>query len=447
MEAQAERSPLARRVLLPVQEFFHTERTGAVLLLFAAVAALAWANSPWRASYESVWQVQVGLDLGGARLVEDVRHWVNDGLMALFFYVVGLEIKHELLRGSLSSARRAALPAAAALGGMVAPAALYLGFNAGSAGARGWGVPMATDIAFAVGVLALLGSRIPGQVRSFLLALAIVDDIGAILVIAIFYTEHLSLPSLGLAALLAGAIWTLTRLRLRMVPVYVLLAALLWLAVFESGVHATLAGVVLAALTPTVASYSRQQLDREVGQVARELKLADAEGHRDRADALLGRLAEIAQGTEAPLHRLERLLHPWTSYLVLPLFALANAGVQVSGGTLAEAILSPIVLGIVVGLVVGKPIGISLAAWLTVRFGLAALPAGMSYRMLVGVGVVAGIGFTVSLFIAGLAFDGARLELAKTGILGASSLAGMAGYVLLRCVTRGPAMRKGAASR
>lgn len=411
------------RIARPLRTFLHTEAAGGIVLLVATVAALGLANSPLAESFENIWQTELRISVGSFELTEDLRHFVNDALMAVFFFVVGLEIKREIVLGELSDRRKAALPAVAALGGMVVPAAVYLLFNAGGPGASGWGIPMATDIAFAVGVLALLGSRVPSGLKVFLLSLAIVDDIGAILVIAIFYSHGFQLGWLmGALALLVGIV-VLRRLKVTWTPLYVLVGAGVWFATFESGIHATIAGVALGLLTP-----ARPADPRGYRDVYRETGLLEEQPDAQSLRAVSLQATEVVSVAE----RLEYLLHPWTSYAVIPLFALANAGVRLSLGTLGDAMSSPVALGIAAGLVLGKIAGISSAAWLAVKLNLGRLPDGVSWRVILGGSAVAGIGFTVSLFIAGLAFTDARLvDEAKIGVLVASVVAGTLGAMLL----------------
>lgn len=418
-----------RLVLQPIQEFLRTEAAGGILLLLAAAGALAWANA-WPASYQRVWETEVTVSLGPWSISEGLREWISDALMALFFFVVGLEIKRELVSGELRDPRSAALPAVGALGGILAPALIYALFNAGTDGARGWGIPMATDIAFAVGVVAILGRRLPAAVKVFLLALAIADDVGVILVIAVFYSEGISWTALAAAAGLLGAIASLRRAQVRFMPVYVVLGVGTWLAIFESGVHATLAGVTLGVMTPSAPFQPPGPVSREVRRVADVTVDRPATPDEDAHHWLA--LAGLARETVSPLARLESALHPWTSYVVVPLFALANAGVDLSGGVLSAALTSRVSLGIVAGLVVGKALGIPLAAWVAVRLGVAQLPVGVRWTQIFAVAAVAGIGFTVSLFVAGLAFDDPDLlDEAKVGVLGASLVAGALGAVLL----------------
>jgi NhaA family Na+:H+ antiporter len=422
------------RAIQPLQSFLDTEASGGVLLMLAAAAALVWANSPWRESYEALWATTLRIDLGGLHIAEDLRHWVSDGLMALFFFVVGLEIKRELTTGELRTARSVALPAVAALGGMVVPAAIYLALNAGGEGAAGWGIPMATDIAFALGVLTLAARNAPSGLRPFLLTLAIVDDIGAILIIAIFYAADIHWAALAIAVVMVLAIVALQRGHVRFLPVYLALGAGLWLATYESGVHPTIAGVVLGLLTPSVSFQRPDAVSREAHRVADETMDDPDPPDADAAQWLL--LASLSRETVSPLARLESLLHGWTSFAVVPLFALANAGVHLSGATLREAVTDPVSLGVVLGLVLGKTVGITGATWIATRTGIGALPVGVEWPQLAGSAIVAGIGFTVSLFVADLAFGpGLRLDVAKIGILAASTLAGAAGYLVISRTT------------
>jgi NhaA family Na+:H+ antiporter len=349
---------------------------------------------------------------------------VNDGLMALFFFVVGLEIKGELVSGQLSSPRDATLPAVAAFGGMVVPAALYLALNAGGDGGAGWGIPMATDIAFAVGVLALLGDRIPPSVRVMLLGLAIVDDIGAILVIAVFYTDAVSIGWLALAGAGLVAVGLLRRAKVWYPPIYFVVGMVVWLATLESGIHATIAGVALGVLTPARPFLSEVDADRIADELSADRQVDAAEA-RD----IAFRVRESVPVAE----RLEEALHPWTSYLVIPIFALANAGIPLSGDAIADAAGSAITAGVAVGLVLGKVIGVLGAAAIAVRFGWGRLPEGVTWSHMAGMAALAGIGFTVSIFISGLAFDEpAAQDQAKIGVLAASVLAAIIGTVLLR---------------
>jgi NhaA family Na+:H+ antiporter len=423
--------PLARRVVQPLQAFLNEETSSALLLFTAAVVALVWVNSPMRESYETLWRTQVGIRIGDVGIVEDLRHWVNDGLMSLFFLVVGLEIKRELTTGELRDPRAAAVPVVAALGGMLVPAVIYLALNPTGASSEGWGIPMATDIAFALGVLTLAARSAPASLKPFLLTLAIVDDIGAIIVIALFYSGGVTVLPLALAAVLLAVIVVCQRNQVRAATVYVALGTGVWIAVFESGVHPAIAGVVLGLLTPAVPFQRPSAVSEEAHRIANETVDDPSPPDADAPQWL--RLATLSTEAVSPLARVEAALHPWTSSLVVPLFALANAGIVLSGDVFADAARSSITLGIVLGLVVGKVAGVMFASALTVRTGIGRLPAGATWRHLLGVGAVAGIGFTVSLFITELAFGGGvEAGQAKVGVFTASVIAGLLGFVVFR---------------
>ncbi len=414
---------LARSLARPISRFLHVEASSGILLLVAAVVALVWANSPWSASYRDLWTTELTIGVGGLDLTEDLRHWVNDGLMTLFFFVIGLEIKQELTNGQLTSAKEAAIPAAGALGGMAVPALLYLALTLGGDGAAGWGIPMATDVAFALGVLALLARFVPAELKVLLLGLAIVDDVGAIVVIALFYSDGLAGSWLAAAAAGLLVVVLLRQVGVRFLPVYVVLGAGIWLATFESGVHATLAGVALGLLTPARPFLPDVDADRVADELSADRHVTAAEV-RD----ISFRIRESIPMTE----RLQDLLHPWTSYLVVPVFALANAGVVVSGNTLANAASSPVTLGVVLGLVVGKVVGVAGAIALATRLGIARLPGSVTNRHILGMAALAGIGFTVSIFITGLAFEDPLLtDQAKIGVLAASAIAAAVGALIL----------------
>lgn len=428
-----------RGAIDPFREFAQTEASGGVFLLLCAVLALVWANSPWDSAYIDLFHTNISIAIGEYSISTSFVHWINDGLMAIFFCVVGLEIKREVLAGELSSPRQAALPVVAAVGGMVVPALIYVAVNAGGDGVHGWGIPMATDIAFSLGVLALLGSRVPAALKVFLTALAIVDDIGAVLVIAIFYSTGISMQYMLLALVVLAALFAVNRLGVRNAWPYVALGIVLWIAVYQSGVHATVAGVLLALMIPAGSSKDAGALVARARDVLDPIFDYDADedlGRRiltdERYSAALEEAHAIRISLQPPLQRFEHALHPWVAFLIMPLFALANAGVALPGdplGTLGE----PVTLGVVFGLVVGKPLGISVCTWLGVRAGILQLPQGVAWRQVLSVGCVAGIGFTMSLFIANLAFDdAAHLDNAKLGILGASLIAGVVGYAALR---------------
>lgn len=426
---------LPRTVLRPLQSFLATEASGGIILLGAGVVALLWANSPLRDSYEDLWNAEFTIRLGRWVVSGDLRHWVNDGLMALFFLVVGLEIKREVLTGELRAPRAAALPVIAAVGGMIVPAAFYLAFNAAGPGSRGWGIPMATDIAFALGVLTIAAGHAPASLKPFLLTLAIVDDIGAIAVIALFYSGGITWGALAVAVGLCLLIVGLQRIQVRATAVYVLLGASVWLATLQSGVHATIAGVVLGLLTPAVPFQRPRAVSDEAHRVADQTvddpEPPDADAHH------WLHLTGLSREAVSPLARVESVLHPWTSYLIVPAFALANAGVPLSFGRFGEAMTSGVGLGVLLGLVLGKVVGITLASLIVVRMGIVSLPHGLRWWHVVGVAQVAGIGFTVSIFITDLAFPITELqEVAKVAILAASLFAGLAGAAIFRLADR-----------
>jgi NhaA family Na+:H+ antiporter len=418
-------------VLRPLQEFLSTSTASGIMLLLAALMALAWANSPWGDAYERLWRTPAELRLGSWVIGHDLRHWVNDGLMTLFFLVVGLEIKREFQTGELQDRQAAALPVVAAIGGMIVPALIYLALNAGGEGTAGWGIPMATDIAFALGVLVLAARHAPSGLKPFILTLAIVDDIGAIIVIALFYASGVSILFLAAAAALCLLMLALRRVGVKATPVFLGLGALVWLATYESGVHPTIAGVVLGLMAPAE-SYQRPHAVSAEARRTADLTMDDPEPPDADAAQWL-RLASLSREAVSPLTRTEHALLPWTSFVIIPLFAFANAGVRLGGEQLADAWASRVTLGVVLGLVIGKVVGISGAAAIAVATRVARLPAGVRIIHIVGASAVAGIGFTVSLFIAELAFDDESLIAeAKVGILAASILAGLLGWFVFR---------------
>lgn len=420
-------TPRGMRAVFGARRFAATENASAVVLLAATMTALVWANSPWSSSYHDLWATELSVRFGGNELDMDLGHWVNDGLMALFFFVAGLEIRRELDMGELRERRRVAAPVLAALGGMLVPALVYLAFNVGESSARGWGIVMGTDTAFALGVLTFAGGATP-RVRAFLLSLVVVDDAVALTVIAAAYTEDFTIGPLAVAGLLVGAVWALHRAGVRNGVLYFVVGVGVWLATLASGVHATIAGVVIGLLA-TAYPPSRDELAR----AGRSWRL-----FREEPTAELARTASRSVAlTVSPNERLQHLFHPWTSFVIVPLFALANAGVEITANGLRSAAGSPITLGIVAGLVVGKPLGIVGTTWLAWRFGLVSLVAPL--RQIVGAAVVGGIGFTVSLLIAEISFDGADLNEAKLGILAASSIAAVLSWAAYRVVDRIPA--------
>jgi NhaA family Na+:H+ antiporter len=423
-------------LLSPINAFLSAESAGGILLFAAAIAALAWANSPWGHTYHAFWHAKLAVGVvGGFQHAMTLEHWVNDGLMVVFFLLVGLEIKREVLMGELASVRRASLPIAGAIGGMVVPALIFAALNHGGPGAAGWAIPMATDIAFAVGVLALVGPSVPASVKVFLLAVAIVDDLGAVLVIAAFYTSSISVPALGVAGAFLAALVLLNVLRVHSPLPYMLLGVGLWIATLYSGVHATAAGVLLAFTIPVTrqieegpyVEYARRALHEFASDAAvKPDRISDRQSHA------LKSLEEASQAVQTSLARVEHALLKPVTFVIVPVFALANAGVSLrEGGGLPLG--SPVMWGVLAGLVLGKPIGVLLASWLAVKFRVASLPEGAAWGQVTGVAVLCGIGFTMSLFIANLAFPGRDDQLAATkiGILAASVLAGAAGAVLI----------------
>jgi Na+/H+ antiporter NhaA len=432
-EAQANsysgRTAWARNVAAPVRDFLSTETGSAIVLLGAVLAALLWANSPWRTSYETVWSTKLAITLGGKGITADLRHWVNEGLMTFFFLVVGLEAKRELDVGELRERRRLAIPLLAAGGGMIVPIAIYLAFNAGGPGGRGWGAAMSTDTAFALGALALLTPRGATRLRVFLLTLAVFDDLGALLVIAVAYTQHLAPVALAVAIGLFGLL-----VGLRYAPAWrrqasVAVGVAIWVALFKSGIDPVIAGLAIGLITSAYPP-SREDLER-ASTLARSF--------REQPTPELARSAQRGVlSAVSPNERLQYSLHPWTSYLFVPLFALANAGLHLSGHLLGDAASSPITLGILFGYVVGKPLGILGASWLASRPALRGTRPALSWPSLVGGGAVAGIGFTVSLLISSLAFHGERLEQAKLGTLASALAAPALAWVVFRLVRRLP---------
>jgi len=431
--------------LLPFQEFFRQQASGGIVLMVCAVAALVWANSPLASFYEALWHTEFSLGLGVWSIAKPLHGWINDGLMAIFFFAVGLEIKREVLVGELATARKAMLPIAAAIGGMAVPAVIYFALNAGQPGAGGWGIPMATDIAFALGVLALLGDRVCLSVKVFLTALAIVDDIGAVLVIALFYTTEVSFLALGVGAVFLAALVIANRSGVNNPLVYTVLGFGLWSAFVKSGVHPTVAGVIIAMTIPARQQISDADFLTRSGAILDSFREVSERGGRmianesqRRAAAALNRASQLVQ---TPLQRMEHELHPWVTFLIMPLFALANAGVNIGTGIM-DVVTDRISLGIIAGLVIGKQAGIMLFSWLAVKFRLAALPGDISWRDIYAAGWLGGIGFTMSLFIASLAFDGTPfLTVSKVGILTASLLSGIGGWAMFKSTRAcGPTM-------
>ena len=417
------------------QRFVHSEVTGSFLLLICSVVALAWANSPWADRYFELIGTYIGVSWGEATFKLSLQHWVNDFLMAIFFFVIGLEIKREIAVGELSSFDQAVLPVSAAVGGMLIPAALFLAVNMGGEGARGWGIPMATDIAFALGILSLFGKRAPLGLKVFLTALAIADDIGAVLVIALFYTETIRITPLIVSLLFLIGIRIASRAGIRQPAVYIVLALAVWGAEFLSGIHATVAGILVAMMVPVQARLDPAEFRRRVGKRVEELD--EVELTRDSMVLEKEQLAALedlhlaAADMRPPGITLEHAMHPLVVFLILPLFALCNAGVAIDSGVVGS-LAHPIGLGILLGLVVGKQIGVVGFTWLIVRTGKARLPTGVTWGQVWGAGCLAGVGFTMSLFVSDLAYDSVEfVNIAKVGILAASLIAGIIGMLVL----------------
>ncbi len=423
---------LARVVGRPVTRFLHVQAAGGIVLLIAAAVALIWANSPWKESYADLIHTHIDISIGSFQIFEeDLEHFVSDALMAIFFFVVGLEIKREVVVGQLRDRKAAMFPAIAAIGGMAVPALIYTAFNLGGPGVDGWGIPTATDIAFAVGVVSLLGDRVPSALKVFLLSLAIVDDLLAIMVIAIFYTDNLDFAWLAAAAALLVVIALLKQARVWYIPLYVILGFFVWLAVFKSGVHATIAGVALGLLTPA----------RPLHQGEKNESLSDfvsSAGH-DLDDDETQALAFLIRENVSVLDRLITWLHPWTSFLIIPLFALVNAGVEFSSDAVSNAATGAVGLGVFMGLIAGKTIGVGGFAWAADKLNLASLPPGVTPLHMVGISLTAAIGFTVSIFVTGLAFDDpALIEESKMAIIFASLVAAVGGAAILWIASNRP---------
>lgn len=423
------------RLLQPFQLFAQRQASAGLVLLGCAVLALIWANSPWAWAYEQMLHLPLGISLGDQELRLSLRHWINDGLMSLFFFGVGLEIKRELLVGELTERRKALLPIVAAVGGMLLPALIYAGFNFNGAGAKGWGIPMATDIAFALGALTVLGSRVPDSLKIFLVALAIVDDLGALLVIAIFYTASIDWHGIAIIAAVLLALGMANRLGARRGVVFFVLGLGLWAGFSMSGLHATLAGVLTALFVPARVKIRAQALPQVIHRGADHIQ-AHARNHESNAMhpervAIIDAIGGSLNAATAPLQRIEHSMQPWITYCILPLFGLFNAGIAIDA-TLLRTLPTAVPLGIILGLVLGKSLGISLASWLAVKTGLAELPEGATWQQLIGTACLAGIGFTMALFISGLAFNDSHFEReAQLAILIGSLLAATLGIAIL----------------
>jgi len=415
-------------LLRPIQTFIKLEASGGLILVVAAIIALIWANSPWKLLYQQLWEIPFIIGFGEFELNKAFILWINDGLMAVFFLVIGLEIKREILFGELASIKQAILPVAAAIGGMFVPALLYYLVTQGTPAVSGWGIPMATDIAFALGILALQGDRVPFSLKIFLTALAIVDDLGAILVIAFFYTSQVEWSMLFLGIFLVGVLVVMNRLGVRSLIPYLLLGLVIWVAFLKSGIHATIAGVLVAMTIPSRPQLSFEDFSQNTSQLNNAL--SEVEGV-DNQEKFVHELEVQCQQVTTPLHRLEHSLIAWVAYLIIPIFALANAGVTIEGDFM-NAITSPESIGIILGLVVGKQVGVFGFSMLVVKTGLADLPKGVTAKHIYGVSCLSGIGFTMSLFIAMLGFGESQLLIhSKISILLASLISGVIGWIAL----------------
>ncbi len=431
---QVVETPRISRVLRPAYSFFRLEQASGVLLIAVAIIAIVWANSPFASAYFSIWESKVGFGFGSFRIEKDLLHWINDGLMAIFFFVVGLEIKRELLIGELSSVKNAVLPAVAAIGGMVFPAVIYAALNGSGEAAKGWGIPMATDIAFAIGILSILGSRVSFSLKVFLTAVAIIDDLGAVIVIAIFYSSNISMLMLGLAGAVLLILIALNFLHVKSPVPYALLGILLWFLFLKSGVHATIAGVILAFTIPTKTRINAKDFYDTASDALKEMKdngLVKAGNLiSPRVNHIIHAIEDSCEKASAPAHRLEHKLHPFVAFFIMPVFALANAGVALGG--ISGGILNGVTLGIAAGLFLGKVLGVSLFSIAAVKLKFGALPTGANFRQLIGIGFLAGIGFTMSLFIGSLAFESPELlNFAKVGIIAGSVISGITGFIIL----------------
>ncbi|WP_157452510.1 Na+/H+ antiporter NhaA [Chloroherpeton thalassium] len=438
-----------RKVMSPVQAFTQNEIAGGLVLMLCLIVALIFANTELHDAYEHFIHTMVGVAIGEEVLEKSIHHWINDGLMTLFFLVVGLEIKREAMVGELSSLSKAALPVIAAFGGMIVPASLYFLVNHEGAMVRGWGIPMATDIAFAVGILALLGRHVPSSVMAFLLALAIADDLGAVLVIGIFYTEHLYLSYLAIAAVFLGVLLLFNVMGVRSLTAYLLVGIFVWAAFLKSGIHATLAGVLVAMTIPVRPKYHPESFSNDMRCLLKRFdsynkpaseKTSFAWGtfSNSKQAELVEEMDMAATQAASPLRKLEHALHPLAAFVIIPIFALANAGVVIHFEKIGEAVSNPVTIGVMLGLVVGKLIGIAGSTWIAIKLKIGILPRGADFKHIIGVGLMGGIGFTMSIFVTELAFLGSHelLDSAKTGILFASATAGILGYLWMKYMTK-----------
>jgi NhaA family Na+:H+ antiporter len=430
----------ADKIITTFQNFAHSTSAGGIVLILVTVLAMIWANSPYADSYFALWHTQFTIGFEGFALSKHLSHWINDGLMAIFFFVVGLEIKREILVGELSSIKKSMLPLMGALGGMLVPALIYFMINSGTTDLRGWGIPVATDIAFALGVLALLGDKVPVSLKVFLTALAIVDDIGAVLIIAIFYTSEISMMALYFAGGFLALLMIMNYFNVRHTVVYFILGVGLWIAFLKSGIHATIGGILLAFTIPAVGKYNKEEFCQKSNKYIEKLnslkEKPEGEESIDYRFNVIQNLESLAEKTQSPLHRLEHFLHPYVTWAIMPIFALANAGVSLEGFSLAS-ISNPVSMGVIGGLFVGKQLGVFLFVMIAIMLGIASLPQGVSKKQIYAVSILTGIGFTMSLFVSNLAFGTSESgDFAKIGILIASLLAGIIGYIALKITSK-----------
>jgi NhaA family Na+:H+ antiporter len=428
-----QKSPIDK-ITAPVSRFIHQEHTSGIVLFISVLVAIIWVNSPLQPLYHHLWDIKLSMGFGGYVLNHSLHLWINDGLMAIFFFVIGLELKREFMDGELSTLKKASLPMVAALGGMLVPALIYFIINKGTPSEHGWGIPMATDIAFAIALLSIAGKHIPSSVKVFLSALAVADDLGAVLVIAIFYSSHIALLPLTIGIWLLVILLIGNKLGIRSIIFYLVIGFAVWVAFLLSGIHATIAGVLVAFTIPArtrineknYAENLRKLLFDFEKEIPNNSTLTTAAQHHT-----IEKIKELSMDAETPLQKVEYALHPWVAFIIMPLFALANAGIII-GANFFSSLLNPVSIGVAAGLLAGKFIGVLLATWLMVKFG-AQLPAKASWKQIVGVALLAGVGFTMSLFISGLAFDNpAMIDQAKYGILLASLLAGALGVLVLK---------------
>lgn len=426
-----------KRVLSPLDEFIHRQTTSGVLLMLCAITALYLANSHWNEAYHHLLELPFTIGVEGFQLSKSLHHWINDGLMALFFFVVGLELKREILVGELADPKQAMLPIIAAIGGMVVPVLIYIMINPEGSALNGWGIPMATDIAFALGTLALLGKRVPKNLLTFLVALAIVDDLGAVMVIALFYTETINSPALITAAAMLVLLMTLNLGGVRRSLPYILLGIILWVAMLKSGIHATLAGIFLAFTIPMRPKYDPSCLLTDINNMVEKIKQAyQRDGNIIKNDELRSQVRALGEGVQlvqAPAQIMEHKMHLPSAYFIIPIFSLANAGIPIDWASIGSIVIHPVSIGVAAGLVIGKLLGIAGFSWLAVKVGLTSLPQGLNFKHIIGVALMGGIGFTMSIFIAelGFAHSPGDLLMAKTGILLASLVAGILGFLWL----------------